>query len=87
MEFKSKKARIIETAIETFEYSSIHGLTNIIKNKFLAIKVLWVIVITGSATACIYLQVKNIIQYLNYEVTSQILIQKEQEMVFATVKI
>ncbi len=83
----AKSKNILKTNLETIEFSSVHGLTNLVKNKFIPIKIIWVIFILMSISGCLYLLVVSIQQYFHYKVRSNTEIFYLKNLTFPSVKI
>ena len=83
----TKRKEILKVNLETIEFSSVHGLTNLVKNKFIPIKILWVIFILTSASGCFYFLIISFQQYFEYKVRSNTEIIHEQKLTFPSVKI
>jgi hypothetical protein len=72
---------------QVFEYSTIHGLSNIISNDSKIIKFLWLIFLLSVSSLCAFLIYDNISQYLKFEVISRIEIKFSTQMVFPMITI
>ena len=66
------KKKIIDSAKETLESSSIHALPNIVRNKYFTIKFVWVLCFLLSSAACGYFVFQSISDYLNFDVVTKI---------------
>lgn len=52
---ETEKENVIKsTFVETFEPSTMHALPNIIRNRFIIMKVFWSILFLAAVGACIY---------------------------------
>ena len=69
---KLNKKKIIDSAKETLESSSIHALPNIVRNKYYTIKFVWVFCFLLSSAGCGYFVFQSIADYLSFEVVTQI---------------
>ena len=69
---KSNKKKIIDSAKETLESSSIHALPNIVRNKYYTVKFVWVFCFLLSSGGCGYFVFQSIADYLNFDVVTQI---------------
>lgn len=67
-----KQTKIIDSVKETLESSSIHALPNIVRNKYYAIKFVWVFCFLLSSAACGYLIFLSITDFLGYDVVTKI---------------
>jgi hypothetical protein len=84
---KSPSKEIISLAKETLESSSVHGIGNIIRNRFYFIKIIWVLCVLASTGVASWLIQKMISDYLNYDVISKTTIKFETKLVFPIVSI
>jgi hypothetical protein len=67
-----KQKKIIDSVKETLESSSIHALPNIVRNKYLTIKLVWIVCFLLSSAVCSYLIFQSVSDYLKYDVVTQI---------------
>ena len=70
---------------ESLQQIKIDGLPNIIRSRFLAIKIAWIFIVMASASACLVLTVYTVQDYLRYQVLTTYRIVNEQSSVFPTV--
>ena len=72
-----KNTKFKENLLKWFESTSIHGLSNINRSKYLIFKILWMIILLISTTACFYIIINSLIDYLKYDVVTKIRIHSE----------
>jgi hypothetical protein len=70
MSHKNTANEIKNTIKETLKSSSIHGVPNITKAKFMSLKVMWLICLLGSSGYCSYIIYQSVSDYLKYGVVS-----------------
>lgn len=86
-----KKESLIESihssTLEIFLSSSIHGLPQIFRTKRLFFKIMWILVVAATSSACAYFVPKTIFDYFNYETITKIDSINEHVSQFPTVSI
>ena len=83
----SKKNEIIQLTRMTFESSSIHAIPNIIRNKYILIKIIWLICFIVSFSGCTWFMIKSINDYLKYDVVTRIRVKYVNEIKFPVIGI
>ena len=83
----SKKNEIIQLTRTTFESSSIHAIPNIIRNKYILIKIIWLICFMVSFSGCTWFMIKSINDYLKYDVVTRIRVKYVNEIKFPVIGI
>ena len=83
----SKKREILSLTRETFESSSIHAIPNIIRNKFVSIKIVWLICFMVSFGGCAWFMVNSINDYLQNEVVTSFRVNYVNELTFPVIGI
>ena len=63
----------------------IDGLPNIIRSRFLAIKIMWITIVLTSSCACVTLIILTIQDYLKFQVLTTYRIVNEQQAIFPTI--
>ena len=69
---KEKITRIKKSAIEVAVSSTAHGIPNIFRTDLKILQIMWFICICLSSAACVFLCVKSILKYYEYEVVTKI---------------
>ena len=64
--------RVHSSTLEIFLSSSIHGLPQIFRTKRLFFKIMWILVVAATSSACAYFVPKTIFDYFNYETITKI---------------
>ena len=82
---KSKK--ILDTTKETLKHSTFHGVRNIIRHKFLTVKLMWLICFLCSASYFFYSISGLIASYLEYPVETKIQVNYVNEVTFPLVRL
>ena len=70
---------IRETTKETVENSSIHALPNIVRNKYIIIKIVWIVCFLISFGICCWFIIQSILDYLSYQVITNIKVNYESK--------
>ena len=83
----SQNNDILSLSRETFESSSIHGIPNIIKNKFVSIKILWCFCLMVSFGGCAWFMIKSINDYLKDDVVTSFRVNYMNELTFPVIGI
>ena len=78
---------IRETTKETVENSSIHALPNIVRNKYIIIKIVWIVCFLISFGICCWFIIQSILDYLSYQVITNIKVNYENKIKFPIVTI
>ena len=81
----SKKLKV-ET-IEPIESWTLHGLPNVFRSKYIAIKIIWTIIFLAALGTSIYFLYNTINEYLKYEVTTVVRLINEEETDFPVITI
>jgi hypothetical protein len=79
------KIEIISSLKGTLSSSSVHGLANIIKTKYITIKIMWIIFFIISNGFCSWFIFNRIADYLSYDVISKVEIKYERQLQFPVV--
>ena len=83
-----EKIKIIQQLSKQILYnSSCQGLIKIFEHKRILIKALWIIFLIISTALCSYLVVTTIVEYSNFDVTTKIRKNKEDQTEFPTITI
>ena len=69
---EEKITRIKKAAIEVAVSSTAHGIPNIFRTDLKLLQIMWFICICFSSAACVFLCVKSILKYYEYEVVTKI---------------
>jgi hypothetical protein len=83
----SKTSKILSLTRDTFESSSIHAIPNIIRNKFLLIKIVWFICFVFSFGGCAWFIIRSINDYLKYDVVTSVRVKYQNELTFPVIGI
>lgn len=75
-ESNKTKEKIKNYSIEWCTFSTIIGLSNLVRMKSYLIRSIWIISLLGCSAICFYLIFKMVIGYLNYDVLINIQVQK-----------
>ena len=84
---KTPWQEILGQAKQTLEYSSVHGLTNLIKNRFYYIKAMWAMFLLASAITCGCSIQRLVANYFNRDVTSKTEVSYQTKLIFPVVNI
>jgi acid-sensing ion channel 5 len=84
---KTLKQEIIDLNKETLEGSSIHAIPNITRNKYILIKIMWLICFFISFGVCTWLIKNSIDDFLNYDVITTTEIKYYNKMQFPIVSL
>ena len=68
-----------------FAESSAHGIPNLVSNKTLIIKLIWIVSILASICGCAWFISSSVSEYFQYDVITNIKIQKVYSMEFPAV--
>ena len=82
-----KSDEILSLTRDTFESSSIHAIPNIIKNKFISIKIVWLICLMASFSGCAWFLIKSINDYMKYDVVTTVRANYVNELTFPVIGI
>ncbi|RNA01862.1 acid-sensing ion channel 1 isoform X2, partial [Brachionus plicatilis] len=82
-----EKTKIFEIFKEWTESMTMHGFPNIFRTKFLAIKIMWIILFLASTTACFFLMTTNLINFFNFDVVTKIRVIDKDSINFPAVTI
>jgi hypothetical protein len=83
----SNKNELVQLSLETLSNSTIHAIPNITRNKFKIIKFMWLICFLMSSSACCGFIAKSIMDYLKYDVVSNIQVDYQDRLIFPIVTI
>ena len=72
---------------ETCLSSTIHGIPNILRTNSICLKVLWSIFTILSSSACFYLVIEAVTQFLEHEVVTKMIVTNEFSSEFPAIKI
>ena len=81
------KIEILNSLKETLSSSSVHGIANIIKSKYITIKIMWIVFFIISNGFCSWFIFNSIADYLSYDATSKIEIKYERLLKFPMVSL
>lgn len=84
---KEKKMELLQLTLDTLSSSTIHAIPRITQNRFFIIKVMWMICFLISSGVCSWFITKSIMDYLKYEVVSNIEINYQERLIFPIVSI
>ena len=84
-EEKTKKEQIIETLNETVDLTSIHGIPNIVKNKNILTKIMWIIFFLGSVGVCGWFLVTSFLSFFNFDYVTNIEFTYQNQIIFPIV--
>jgi hypothetical protein len=87
MEEKSLAAELKREFINWSASSTSHGFPNIFKNEKIALKTMWFIFLSLSAAFCGFMVARTILDYISFEVVSQIRVFDEIPAQFPTITI
>ena len=76
-----------QETIEPIESWTLHGLPNVIRSKYIPIKIIWTIIFLAALGVSIYFLVNTIKEYLKYEVTTVVRSINEEEMDFPIITV
>jgi len=68
----SKKSEILSLTRDTFESSSIHAIPNIIKNKFISIKLIWLVCFIASFGGCAWFMIRSLSDFFKNDVVTSV---------------
>lgn len=80
---KKIKATIYESLLET----TIQGIPNLIRTKYISLKIIWLILLLISTSCCIYYIIDSYSAYLDYETVTTIKKFSKDSMIFPVVSI
>ena len=83
----SKNNKILSLTRDTFESSSIHAIPNIIRNKFVSIKIVWLVCFVISFGGCAWFMINSINDYLENHVVTSFRINYVNELTFPVIGI
>ena len=84
---KSMKQKIIEATKETLESSSIHAIPNMVRTKYITLKIIWIFFFLGSIGVCGWYLFQAISGYLEYETVTKFQVNNINELPFPVVSI
>jgi hypothetical protein len=84
---KTRPSEIFEAAKSTLENSSVSAISNIVRNKFKLVKLIWSLCFVASACVCAWFIVDTLTKYYQWEVVSRIIVKKESKLPFPIVYI
>ncbi len=87
IEIKPKLNRIKHKIVQLLEYSTFHGVPNIVRAKSLFPLIMWSILTILSIFAGSYFAINNLIDYLEYNTINKIEIINEQQSEFPSITI
>jgi hypothetical protein len=82
---ETKNRQVLEAAKATLESSSLHAIPNMIRNKFVSIKLIWIMCYLLSACLCSWFIVDIMTKYYEREVVTRINVKKETRLEFPIV--
>ena len=84
---QSKMNEIKKSTIELIETSSIQGFPNLFRTKRSFLKMMWILSLVLSTSACVYYETKTILDFFDYEVVTSIKTVNEPYLEFPTISI
>ena len=85
---KPTRLEIIKNkTIDLAKNSSINGLPNMVRSERLSLKIMWLIVLIGSSSACIYFVISCLNGYFEYEYITSIKTIPETPSAFPAISI
>lgn len=84
---QSKMNEIKKSTIELIETSSIQGFPNLFRTKRSFLKMMWILSLVLSTSACVYYETKTILDFFDYEVVTSIKTVNEPYLDFPTISI
>ena len=85
---ETKKRETIKKIFSSvLENSTIHGLSNIIKNDLISIRSMWILCFLLFSSICCYMMSHTIQEYIKFEVVSRVDVKYENEIVFPMITI
>ena len=82
--FSSKIKHVIK---ETAEFSTSHGIPNIVRSQSYFLKIMWLLCFLVSSGGCAYLVYRSISNYLEFEVVTKINVLSEVPSPFPSISI
>jgi len=79
---KSKKEKILEKSKELALGSTFIGLPNIFRTDKACLKLMWLVLLITGISIGIYITIKTILDYLDYEVVTSIKVINESQLNF-----
>ena len=79
--------KIKEILKEFGQLTTLHGIPNILRAKYLTLKIIWILFFLIATAAAFYMISSSIINYLNFEVVTRITLVNEQPFDFPTITI
>jgi hypothetical protein len=83
----SSSNKYIEILKDVLGSSSIHGSSNIVKNQSIVVKLFWTVCLVVSSGFFMYLLIQTVLDFLNFDVVTQIKVEKKITTDFPTVMI
>ena len=84
---KKQRLKLKTKLVELIQSSTAHGLPNIFKAEHISIKLIWTVCFLVSVSACSYMIVLSINQYIEYDVVTKAQIITETKSTFPTISI
>jgi hypothetical protein len=81
----SLKEVLVEYTLDQTQFSSYHGIPNIFRARNNITRLIWLVFILASTFVCFYLTAVSIVSFLDYDVTTQIIIIPENPFSFPQV--
>ena len=69
---KNKLEKIKATIYESLLETTIQGIPNLIRTKYISLKIIWLILLLISTSCCIYYIIDSYSAYLDYETVTTI---------------
>ena len=85
IEKRSIASRMKHVIIETAEFSTSHGIPNIVRSQSYFLKIMWLLCFLVSSGGCAYLVYRSISNYFDYEVVTKINVVAEVPAPFPTI--
>ena len=82
-----EKKKLSNLFKEWTESMTVHGFPNILRTKFLTIRIIWIISFLLSVSGCLYIITLNLINYFNFDVITKIRIVEKDSVKFPAVTI
>jgi hypothetical protein len=76
-----------ETIFVWAECSTIHGMYKLFFTKFIAIRLIWILVFFTSAGFCIYMLTRSLLEFLAFDVLTKVVLIEETSAVFPQITI
>lgn len=78
-------ASLIEKLTNLLELTTAHGIPNLIRSKNLSVKIIWVLSLALSTSACVYFLYYSLFNYYGYEYTTKVIVVNDPQPDFPVV--